>query len=58
MENVTTEKGARTMALDPDTHKVYLSSAEFGPVPAATAQNSHPRPAIVPGSFRVLIFVR
>ncbi len=54
-QNVTTVKGARTMALDTETHKVYLSSAEYGPTPAATAQNARPRPSIVPGSFKILI---
>ena len=54
-QNVTTVKGARTMALDTATHKVYLSSAEYGPAPAATAQNSRPRPSIVPGSFKILV---
>jgi DNA-binding beta-propeller fold protein YncE len=54
-ENVSTAKGARTMALDAETHKIYLSTAEFGPAPAATAQNARPRPAILPGTFKILI---
>ena len=54
-ENVPTAKGARTMAIDTTTHKIYLSTAEFGPAPAATAQNAHPRPAILPNTFKVLI---
>ncbi len=58
VENVPTAKGARTMALDPETHKIYLSSAEYGPAPAATAQNPRPRPAILPGSFKILIVSR
>ncbi len=52
---VTTKKGARTMALDLKTHKVYLSSADYGPPPAATASNPHPWPSIVPGSFKLLV---
>ena len=52
---VQTKKGARTMALDLKTHKVYLSSADYGPPPAATANNQHPRPSIVPGSFKLLV---
>ncbi len=58
VETVPTVKGARTMALDTETHKIYLSSAEYGPAPAATAQNAHPRPAILPDSFKVLIVSR
>lgn len=56
VENVPTVKGARTMALDTETHKVYLSSAEYGPAPAPTAQNARPRPTILPNTFKVLVF--
>jgi DNA-binding beta-propeller fold protein YncE len=45
-QTVTTAKGARTLALDEKTHKIYLSTADFGPAPAATAQNPRPRPTI------------
>lgn len=55
VENVPTAKGARTMALDTETHKIYLSSADYGPAPAATAQNPRPRPAILPDSFKILV---
>ncbi len=58
VETVPTAKGARTMALDTKTHKIYLSSAEYGPAPAATAQNARPRPAILPDSFKILIVSR
>jgi DNA-binding beta-propeller fold protein YncE len=53
--NVPTERGARTMALDYTTHVAYLVTAKFGPRPAATADNPHPRPAILPDSFDVLV---
>ncbi|MGH9703307.1 MAG: YncE family protein, partial [Candidatus Acidiferrales bacterium] len=56
VENVDTQRGARTMALDPQTHTVYLVTAQFGPAPAPTADNPHPRPAILPDSFVVLAF--
>jgi YVTN family beta-propeller protein len=55
VETPATQKGARTMALDTKTHNIYLVTAEFGPRPAPTAQNPHPRPSIVPGSFVVLV---
>ncbi len=58
VENVPTQKGARTMALDPKTHTVYLVTAGFGPPPAATPDNPHPRPTILPDSFTLLIFTR
>jgi DNA-binding beta-propeller fold protein YncE len=52
---IPTAKGARTMALDTSTHTIYLPTAEFGPAPAATAQNPHPRPSVLPGTFKILI---
>jgi outer membrane protein assembly factor BamB len=54
-ENVTTQKGARTLALDSKTHKVFVVTADFGPPPAATAENPHPRRSIVPDTFVVLV---
>jgi hypothetical protein len=55
VENVPTQSGARTMALDTKTHNVYLVTAKFGPPPAPTADNPHPRRSIVPDSFVVLV---
>jgi DNA-binding beta-propeller fold protein YncE len=56
LENVPTQAGARTMALDEKTHNVFLVTAQFGPPPAPTADQPHPRPAILPDSFVVLVF--
>ena len=55
VQTLKTMKGARTMALDPATGLAYTVTAEFGPAPAATAENPHPRPAILPHSFVVLV---
>lgn len=57
-QTVATAKGARTMALDEGSGRVYLSTAEFGPRPAATAENPRPRPAVVPGSFTIVVVGR
>lgn len=54
-ENVKTERGARTMAVDEKTHRVYTVTAQFGPPPAPTADQPHPRPTILPDSFVVLV---
>jgi DNA-binding beta-propeller fold protein YncE len=54
-QNVKTERGARTMALDPVTHRIFLVTAKFGPPPAATTAQPHPRPAILPDTFEVLV---
>jgi DNA-binding beta-propeller fold protein YncE len=58
IENVPTQKGARTMTLDEKTHRIYLSTAEFGQPPAATPDNPRPRPTLKPGSFTVLVLER
>jgi hypothetical protein len=52
---VGTQRGARTMALDSVTHRVFVVTASFGPAPAPTHDRPHPRPAIVPGSFTLLV---
>ena len=54
-DTVPTERGARTMELDPKTHEVFLVTAKFGPPPAATAEQPRPRPSILPDSFEVLV---
>jgi len=54
-ENVKTERGARTMAVDERTHRLYTVTAQFGPPPAPTAEQPHPRPTILPDSFVVLV---
>jgi len=56
VEDVPTKPRARTMALDPKTHEVFLVTADFGPRPAATPDNPRPRPPILPGTFVVLVF--
>ena len=58
VENAKTQRGARTMALDARTHKIYLSDAEFGPAPPASADNPRPRPKILPGSFKLLVMAQ
>jgi len=54
-ENAPTQKGARTMALDPKTHQIFLVTAKFGPPPAPTADQPRPRPTILPDSFVLLV---
>ena len=54
-ENIPTQQGARTLALDSKTHNVFVVTAKFGPPPAATADNPHPRRTILPDSFVVLV---
>ena len=49
IDTIPTAVGARTGTVDPKTGRVYLPSAEYGPV--VTGQ----RPAMKPGTFRVLV---
>jgi len=58
VETVTTKKGARTMALDPSTRRIYLPAAQYGPAPAATTEVPRPRPPMLPGSFELLVVGR
>jgi len=59
VENVPTEKGARTMALDPKTHTVYLAMAQVEMLPPAEGDaKGRPRRKVVPGSFGLLEFGR
>lgn len=50
VENVKTKKGARTMAVDQLTHKLYLPTGDFKP------GDKTERPKIVSGTFQVLVF--
>jgi DNA-binding beta-propeller fold protein YncE len=51
VQTLKTEKGARTMTLDPATHKIYLASAKFSE-PAAGQR----RGKMVAGSFKILVY--
>jgi DNA-binding beta-propeller fold protein YncE len=55
LASVTTQVSARTMVLDPATHKIYLAAAQLGATPPATDEQPHPRPSLVPNSFGILV---
>ena len=57
-ENIPTQRGARTLTLDPKTHQVFVVTAKFGPPPAGTSGQGRPRPAIELDSFVVLVVGR
>jgi DNA-binding beta-propeller fold protein YncE len=50
---VTTRKGAGTLAVDEKTHRLYLPSADYAPLPADAKPGQ--RPAMVPDSFQLLV---
>lgn len=54
VQAVYTQPGARTIAIDPTTHNLFLVTADFGPAPAPP----DPRPRILPGTFVLLIYGR
>jgi YVTN family beta-propeller protein len=56
VENIPTQRGARTMAIDVKTHNIFLATAQFGPAPEPTPEHPHPRPSIIPETFVILVF--
>lgn len=54
IQTVYTQPGARTMALDPKTHNLFLVTSDFGPPPSL----DNPRPRILPGTFVLLVYGR
>lgn len=53
--DVKTEAGARTIAVDPVTHKIYLPAAKAKPDTAGSNGGAKPRRSWMPGSFHVLV---
>jgi YVTN family beta-propeller protein len=56
VQTLTTERGARTMALDPKTHRIYLPTAQFQPAPSPSPGASPARPTIVPNTLKLLVY--
>lgn len=56
VQTLATPPRSRTMTLDPKTHRIYVSAAEFtAPVPAAAGARPQ-RPPMVAGSFKVVVY--
>ena len=51
VQTLQTQRGSRTIALDPVTHNIYLAAAKFEP-PAAGER----RPRMIPGTFKILVY--
>lgn len=56
LENAVTKRGARTIALDEETHFIYLPTASFKPARPNAPKNE--RPAMIPGSFEILVVTK
>lgn len=52
VQTLKTARGARTMTIDPKTHRIYLGAAEYEAAPSAGQR----RPKMVAGSFKILVF--
>jgi DNA-binding beta-propeller fold protein YncE len=62
VQTIETARGARTMAVDTATHKIYVAAQNFqapdpnAPAPATPPTGRGRGPAAVPDSFHVLVF--
>jgi hypothetical protein len=54
VQTLQTTRGAKTMALDPATHKIYLGAVKYLPPDPNAAPNARPQPA--PDTFHVLVY--
>lgn len=54
LQTVKTRPGARTMGLDPTTHKIYLPTAEFQPTPLGATGRPHTKP----NTFMIVVVSR
>ena len=55
---VPTQRSARTIGVDPKTHRFYLPAASFEPARAPTAEVPRPRAKMIAGSFTILVMDR
>jgi YVTN family beta-propeller protein len=54
VEDVPTKRGARTITVDEQNHEVFLPTAEF----EQTTKPGERRPAMIPGTFQVLVLAK
>ena len=56
LQTLKTERGARTMALDPKSHLIYLPSAQFQQPPSPSPGMSPGRPSVMPNTLKLLVY--
>ena len=56
VQTLKTERSARTIALDPKTHRIYLPSAQFEPVATPSPGASPPRPKMIPNTMKLSVY--
>ncbi|WP_263410108.1 YncE family protein [Terriglobus tenax] len=58
IQSLATARGAKTMAFDSATGKIFLGAAKYAPAAAPTAATPKPRPTVLPDSFEVIVVSR
>lgn len=53
LDVVKTQRGARTIAVDPKTHHIFLPTADYEALPAGSDPKT--RRKVLPGSFRIIV---
>ena len=56
VQTLTTERGARTIAIDPKTHRIFLPTAQLQPPPSPSPGASPARPTVIPQTFKLLVY--
>lgn len=56
VQTLKTERSARTMAIDPTTHRIYLPSAQFEAAATPSPGASPTRPKMVPNTMKLLVY--
>lgn len=56
VQTLKTERSARTMAVDPKTHRIYLPSAQFEPAATPSPGASPSRPKMIPNTMKLLVY--
>ena len=56
VQTLVTERGSRTMTLDPKTHRIYLAAAKYEAPTEGAPAGGRGRGRMVPGSFKILVY--
>jgi YVTN family beta-propeller protein len=55
-QTLSTRRGARTMALDPGSHKIYLATADYESQDDQPEGQPRRRPRMIPNTFKILVY--
>jgi YVTN family beta-propeller protein len=56
VQTLETKRSARTLALDPQTHRIYLPAADFQSAPSPSPAASPVRPSMIPNTMKLLVY--